>query len=57
MIIFILVSISLYFWINTLYDTIKKKDKELNTIKLNIDLHNLNIKYNKNYQERLLKNE
>ena len=57
MIIFILISISLYFWINTLYDTIKKKDKELNTIKLNIDLHNLNIKYNKNYQERLLKNE
>ena len=57
MIIFILVSISIYFWINALYDTIKKKDKELNTIKLNIDLHNLNIKYNKNYQERLLKNE
>lgn len=57
MIILILVSISLYFWINALYDTIKKKDKELNTIKLNIDLHNLNIKYNKNYQERLLKNE
>ncbi len=57
MIILILVSISLCFWINSLYDTIKKKDKELNTIKLNIDLHNLNIKYNKNYQERLLKNE
>ena len=57
MIIFILVTVSLYFWINALYDTIKKKDKELNTIKLNIDLHNLNIKYNKNYQERLLKNE
>ena len=57
MIILILVSISLYFWINALYDTIKKKDKELNAIKLKIDLHNLNIKYNKNYQDTLLKNE
>ena len=57
MIILILVSISLCFWINALYNTIKKKDNELKTIKLNIDLHNLNIKYNKNYQERLLKNE
>lgn len=57
MIFFILLSIALYFWINALYETIRVKDKELNTIKLKIDLHNLNIKYNKNYQDTLLRNE
>lgn len=57
MIFFILLSISLYFWINALYETIRKKDEEINTIKLQIDLHNLNIKYNRNYQDTLLNNE
>jgi hypothetical protein len=57
MIFFILLSISLYFWINALYETIRKRDEEINTIKLQIDLHNLNIKYNRNYQDTLLNNE
>ena len=52
MLLIILVILSLLHWIYLQNEKIKILQQQLNSIKLNIDLFNLNLKFNKNNLEK-----
>jgi hypothetical protein len=56
MLFLILIILSLIHWIYLQNEKIKMLHLQLNSVKLNIELYNLNLEFNKNYQEQI-KNE